>query len=199
MTTVPLTIQTLPSITIANTGFTSNITACIPLTIQTLPAITIGNTGFTSNITTRIPLTIQTLPSITIANTGFTSNITAIDSALTFQCQERPTTLAFHNNELSNVGVVLYDTPLVLRNLSITNTSTVISYVHIYNMNTIPTSSNASVFLVPIAPNVVSNIFNEINHHFTTGLAFRATTTYNGNTSATANSVYLNGSYNLLV
>ena len=66
-------------------------------------------------------------------------------------------------------------------------------------MNTIPTSSNASVFLVPIAPNVVSNIFNGIDHHFTSGLAFRATTTYNGNTSATANSVYLNGSYNLLV
>ena len=198
-TCIPLTIETLPSITIANTGFTSNITTCIPLTIETLPSIAITNTAFDSNITACIPLTIETLPSITIANTGFTSNITAIDSALTFQCQERPTTLAFHNNELTNIGVVLYDTPLILRNLSISNTSTTIAYVHIYNMNTIPTSSNASVFLVPIAPSVVSNIFNGIDHHFTTGLAFRATTTYNGNTSATANSVYLNGSYNLLV
>ena len=57
----------------ANTGFTSNITACIPLTIQTLPEITIGNTGFTSNITACIPLTIQTLPEITIGNTSFNS------------------------------------------------------------------------------------------------------------------------------
>ena len=66
-------------------------------------------------------------------------------------------------------------------------------------MATVPTSGDSDIWLIPIAPNVVSNIFNEINHHFTTGLAFRATTTYNGNTSATANSVYLNGSYNLLV
>jgi len=146
-------------------------------------------------------LRLSTTPRNTISYKGNTisGDVSVNNFPTVQQTQEQPTTLAFHNNELSNVGVVLYNTPLVLRNLSITNTSAVISYVHIYNMNTIPTSSNASVFLVPIAPNVVSNIFNEINHHFTTGLAFRATTTYNGNTSATANSVYLNGSYNLLV
>ena len=79
--------------------------------------------------------------------------------------KEEPTTLAFHDNSLSNTGIVLYNIPIVLRNLSITNTSTVAAYVHIYNMDTAPTSANVAIFLVPLAPNLlVSNIFNEINH-----------------------------------
>ena len=108
--------------------------------------------------------------------------------------REEPTQLAFRNNGGSNIGIVLYNGPRVLRALSISNVSTEIIYVHIYNMATIPTSSDISTWLIPIAPNVASNIMNQTDHYFSTGLAFRVTTDFNNDVSPASNVCFLNGS-----
>ena len=62
-------------------------------------------------------------------------------------------------------------------------------------MATVPTSADTSVWLIPIAPNVVSNIMNQPDHYFTVGLSYRVTTTYNNDVSPAANVCFLNGTY----
>ena len=107
--------------------------------------------------------------------------------------REEPTSLAFHNNSGSNIGVVLFNGARVLRSLSISNTSTSVVYVHIYNIGTIPTDLDNETWLIPIAPNVVSNIMNQTDHYFDVGISYRVTTAYNNNISPTLNVCFLNG------
>ena len=61
-------------------------------------------------------------------------------------------------------------------------------------MATIPTSSNIATWLIPIAPNVASNIMNQTDHYFNTGIAFRVTTGFNNDVSPASNVCFLNGS-----
>jgi hypothetical protein len=183
------------NVNITNTGFTSNIIASVPLEISNLGftsniiasvPLEISNLGFTSNIIASVPLDILTLPAIT-GNVNITNTF--------IYTREEPTNLTFHNNAGSNIGVVLFNGPRVLRALSITNTSTAVIYVHFYNMATIPTSGDSDIWLIPIAPNVVSNILNQTDHYFSVGISYRITTTYNNDVSPTANVCFLNGTY----
>ena len=61
-------------------------------------------------------------------------------------------------------------------------------------MATIPTSSDISIWLIPIAPNVASNIMNQTDHYFSTGIAFRVTTGFNNDVSPASYVCFLNGS-----
>ena len=180
---------------ISNLGFTSNIISSIDLDVNvlTLPALTITNTGFTSNIISSIDLDVNvlTLPALTITNTGFTSNITAIDSSLTFLTQERPTTETFFTTTAGNAGIWISGSTKVIRNMSINTISSVIVYVYLYDLASIPTNLDTPtfVFTVKDSNNVV---FNPLDHKFVNGLSIRATTTYNGIISPALNSVFIN-------
>ena len=145
-----------------------------------------GTVAVTGAYQTTQPVSIATLPEI--------SGSVAITNTFIYT-REEPTTLTFHNNAGSNVGVVLFNGPRVLRALSITNTSTSIIYVHFYNMTTVPISGDTSIWLIPIAPNVVSNILNQTDHYFNVGISYRVTTTYNNDVSPAANVCFLNGTY----
>ena len=68
-------------------------------------------------------------------------------------------------------------------------------YVHFYNMATVPTSGDSDIWLIPIAPNVVSNILNQKDHYFNVGMAYRITTAFNNDISPEANVCFLNGTY----
>ena len=70
------------------------------------------------------------------------------------------------NNSGGTTGVVLYNGPRVLRALSISNVSTSVVYVHIYNLATVPTDLDNEIWITPIAPNVASNVFNQPDHIF---------------------------------
>jgi hypothetical protein len=109
--------------------------------------------------------------------------------------REQPTSFTFRDNSGSNVGVIIFNSPRVLRALSISNTSTEIIYIHFYNMATVPTSGNTSVWLIPIGGNETSNIMNQTDHYFNVGMAYRITTTYNNDVSPAANVCFLNGTY----
>ena len=112
------------------------------------------------------------------------------------QTREQPTQTTFYRiNNGSSDGVVLFNGPRVLRNLSITNTSSEIIYIHFYNMATIPTSGDSAIWLIPIAPNAMSNIMNQLDHSFTVGIAYRLTTTFNNDVSPTSFICFLNGTY----
>ena len=155
--------------------------------------VNITNTGFTSNIISSIDLDVNvlTLPALTITNTGFTSNITAIDSSLTFLTQERPTTETFFTTSAGNTGIWISGLPKVIRNMSINTISSVIVYVYLYDLASIPTNLDTPtfVFTVKDSNNVV---FNPLDHKFVNGLGIRATTTYNGIISPALNSVFVN-------
>ena len=187
---------------ISNLGFTSNIIASVPLEISNLGftsniiasvPLEISNLGFTSNIISSIDLDVNvlTLPALTITNTGFTSNITAIDSSLTFLTQERPTTETFFTTSAGNAGIWISGLPKVIRNMSINTISSVIVYVYLYDLASIPTNLDTPtfVFTVKDSNNVV---FNPLDHKFVNGLGIRATTTYNGIISPALNSVFIN-------
>ena len=265
-TCVPLTISSLPAISIGNSGFTSNIIASVPLTIETLPSITILNSGFTSNIIASVPLTIQTLPEITIANTGFTSNITtcipltisslpaitgnvaisgaisllpaadpnstigtvrlndaygnplvttagnlmiginniyttnalhtildSVNSNVTIQCQERPTTESYFSTSVGTGGLAITLSPKTLRNFSFNTTSAVIVYVMLYDTGLAPVITDTPIFVFPIM-NANNVIFNSFDHRFVNGLGLRAVTTYagGGTGNPVANTVFIN-------
>ncbi len=61
-------------------------------------------------------------------------------------------------------------------------------------MATVPTSGSTSMWLIPIAPNVSSNIMNQTDHYFSTGIAYRVTTAFNNDVSPAENVCFLNGS-----
>ena len=105
--------------------------------------------------------------------------------------QERPTTEAIMSYALSATGIVYYAIPKVLRQLSISNTSGAITFVHIYNMTTTPTNLDVATFIFPI--NGSNNVtFNPFDHQFTSGIAMRATTSLTGTVSPVVNSLILN-------
>ncbi len=61
-------------------------------------------------------------------------------------------------------------------------------------MATVPISGSTSIWLIPIAPNVSSNIMNQVDHSFSTGIAYRVTTAYNNDVSPASNVCFINGS-----
>ena len=61
-------------------------------------------------------------------------------------------------------------------------------------MATIPTSGDTSTWLIPIAPNVASNIMNQTDHGFSIGIAYRVTTGFDNDVSPDFNVCFLNGS-----
>ena len=171
MSTVLKSVLPLSSITTINGSVAvSNFPVTQPVSIATAVAVT----------GTFYPPTQPISGSVLISNTFI-------------HTREEPTSLAFHNNSGSNIGVVLFNGARVLRSLSISNTSTSVVYVHIYNIGTIPTDLDNETWLIPIAPNVVSNIMNQTDHYFDVGISYRVTTAYNNNISPTLNVCFLNG------
>ena len=63
-------------------------------------------------------------------------------------------------------------------------------------MATVPTSGSIPIWLYPIAPHVAFNIMNQVDHAFSTGFAYRATTAFNNDVSPASNVCFLNGSVN---
>ncbi len=189
-------VQTVSgNVNITNTQFDSNIISSIPIdtNILSLPALNITNTQFDSNIISSIPLdtNILTLPALNITNTGFTSNITSVDTSCTFLTQERPTTETYFSTSASNTGILISGSPKIIRNMSLNTLSSVIVYVYVYDLASVPTNLDTATFVFTIkdSNNVV---FNTLDHHFQNGLGIRATTNYNGTISPAVNSVFVN-------
>ena len=127
---------------------------------------------------------------VTIA-AAIDTNIKTIDTAVTFQCQERPTTESYFTTAVGTGGVAITLAPKTLRNFSINTTSSTIIYVYLYDTGAFPVPADVPKFVFPIkdANNIV---FNSFDHRFEHGIGIRATTTYNGIISPTANSVFVN-------
>ncbi len=162
--------------------------------VQTVSGnVNITNTQFDSNIISSIPLdtNILTLPALNITNTGFTSNITSVDTSCTFLTQERPTTETYFSTSASNTGILISGSPKIIRNMSLNTLSSVIVYVYVYDLASVPTNLDTATFVFTIkdSNNVV---FNPLDHHFQNGLGIRATTNYNGTISPAVNSVFVN-------
>jgi len=119
------------------------------------------------------------------------THITDIDSGITFLTQERPTAETYFTTSAGNLGILISDSPKIIRNMSINTISATIIYVYFYDISTVPTNLDAPTFVFTIkdSNNVV---FNPLDHHFLNGLAMRATTTYNGLFSPAPNSVFIN-------
>jgi len=198
-------VLTLPVLNITNTEFNSKIIESIALdtNVLTLPVLNITNTEFNSKIIESIALdtNVLTLPVLNITNTEFNSkiiesikldtNIKTIDTAVTFQCQERPTTESYFTTSVGSGGLAITLSPKTLRNFSINTTSSVIIYVYLYDTGLAPVPGDVPKFVFPIkdANNIV---FNSFDHRFENGIGIRATTTYNGVIAPTANSVFVN-------
>ena len=132
----------------------------------------------------------QDTQAVSIA-TAVDTNIKTIDTALTFQCQERPTTESYFTTAVGTGGVAITMSPKTLRNFSINTTSAVIVYVYLYDTGAFPVPTDTPIFVFPIM-NANNIIFNSFDHRFIHGIGIRATTTYNGIISPTANSVFVN-------
>ena len=160
------------------TEFNSKIIESIALdtNVLTLPVLNITNTEFNSKIIESIKLD---------------TNIKTIDTAITFQCQERPTTESYFTTSVGTGGLAITLSPKTLRNFSINTTSSVIIYVYLYDTGVAPVPGDVPKFVFPIkdANNIV---FNSFDHRFENGIGIRATTTYNGTISPTANTVFVN-------
>ena len=209
---VSVNVDNFPtSFFIYNTGFevTNDVLVNGHVVVDTMPAVEISNFPLYTNIdnfpssqvVTLASTEVSNFPSsqvVTLASTevsNFPSSndviITAIEPSLTFLCQERPTTEVFFTTSAGNSGIWISGLPKVIRNMSINTTSSVIVYVYLYDLASVPdnTSVPTFVFTVKDSNNVV---FNPLDHKFVNGLGLRATTNYNGTTSPALNSVFVN-------
>ena len=121
------------------------------------------------------------------------TNITAIDTALTFQCQERPTTVSYFTPSVGTGGVAITLSPTTLRNFSFNTTSTVLVYIMLYDTGLVPIITDTPKFVFPIM-NANNVIFNSFDHRFVNGLGLRAVTSYagGGTGNPVANTVFIN-------
>ena len=119
--------------------------------------------------------------------------IDSIDSALTFQCQERPTTESSFTTSVGTAGLSITLVPTTLRNFSFNTTSAVIIYIMLYDTGVAPVQADTPKFVFPIM-NANNVVFNSFDHRFVNGLGVRAVTSYaSGGTGApVANTVFIN-------
>ena len=119
--------------------------------------------------------------------------IDSIDTAVTFQCQERPTTESYFTTSVGTGGLAITFSPKTLRNFSFNTTSAVIVYVMLYDTGLVPIITDTPIFVFPIM-NANNVIFNSFDHKFVNGLGLRAVTTYagGGTGNPTANTVFIN-------
>ena len=119
--------------------------------------------------------------------------IDSIDTAVTFQCQERPTTESYFTTSVGTGGLAITFSPKTLRNFSFNTTSAVIVYVMLYDTGLVPIITDTPIFVFPIM-NANNVIFNSFDHKFVNGLGLRAVTTYagGGTGNPVANTVFIN-------
>ena len=117
----------------------------------------------------------------------------SVNSNVTIQCQERPTTESYFSTSVGTGGLAITLSPKTLRNFSFNTTSAVIVYVMLYDTGLAPVITDTPIFVFPIM-NANNVIFNSFDHRFVNGLGLRAVTTYagGGTGNPVANTVFIN-------
>ena len=197
---VSVNVDNFPtSFFIYNTGFevTNDVLVNGHVVIDSMPPVEISNYPLYTNID-NFPISqavtgtfYQPTQPVSIA-LPVDTNIKTIDSGLTFLCQERPTTQSYFTTAVSVNYLSISLSSITLRNFCINTTSATIIYVYLYDNGGVlpdPGEQPSFVFTIMNSNNI---IFNSFDHKFSRGILIKASTTYGGNISPAANTVFVN-------
>ena len=100
------------------------------------------------------------------------------------------TNLKFQLHDVDNAGRTVFEGNRVLISLFISNSGSLLVFIHIYDSIESPLVGEVFLYCIPANSN---HILMQLNFTFYNGISFRATTTYDGTSSPVANTVFING------